>query len=302
MAFNINFINSHVILYIFSTLWYITLLKIVSRILLWQQSFSASLSFISLQVWVTFILFSLCFPFHTFAPAVSLFPPYMITEPLSSPSTQLFPSLSSLSLSPSVSFSLFPTEKGLFLPRMPLFCSNAHFPNPDCCFRLHSLLPYTHTYTHRHTHTHIDTRFTSMQNGGSLCSWRLTRRRVRWQAEGRLRRREGEGRSPLGRGEVSDATHAHDCVHTYSNPALPLVMWIPAESDVTGYKWGQIQVKKRNQEKRLKVKYTTERSRWWQRFIKTAHCWVALWSWCSCLHVVEFRSLKHFVWGLGKWF
>lgn len=40
-------------------------------------------------------------------------------------------------------------------------------------------------------------------------------------------------------GEVSDTTCARECMHTHSYSALPLVMWLPAESDVTGLKWGQ---------------------------------------------------------------
>ena len=40
-------------------------------------------------------------------------------------------------------------------------------------------------------------------------------------------------------------THVHKyvcvcvCARTHSNPVQPLVMWLPAESDVTDFKWEQ---------------------------------------------------------------
>lgn len=78
---------------------------------------------------------------------------------------------------------------------MPLLCLSAPFPSTGCRFRLH----HTYTLTDTSTHTHLDTRFTSMQNGGGLCSWRLTRRRERWQAEG------GRGGGGKGTGETHGA-------------------------------------------------------------------------------------------------
>lgn len=108
-----------------------------------------------------------------------LSPLYMIIKLLSSPflSALTLP-LSSLSLSPSVSFFLsLQQSEGYFYPEC--HCSaRAHTSRAlaaaSGCTLHHA---YTHTYTH--THTHVVTRFTSMQNGGGLCSSRLTRRRER---------------------------------------------------------------------------------------------------------------------------
>lgn len=128
--------------------------------------------------------------------------------------------LSSLFLSPFVSFSFPPTEWGLFLPRMPLLCLSAPFTSTGCCFRLHHTHTRTHSYLHKRTHTHLDTRFTSMQNGGGLCSWRLTRRRERDDKQREDEEEEGKGQEkPMGqrsKGEVSDTTCAGECVHTHT--------------------------------------------------------------------------------------
>lgn len=102
---------------------------------------------------------------HTLVPAVHLSLPllYMITKhlplPLSSPLPPCHPPSPFLSLQQS---------QGYF------------YPECHCSARAHSspaLAPALGCTLLQHTHTRTDTRFTSMQNGGGLCSRRLTRRR-----------------------------------------------------------------------------------------------------------------------------
>lgn len=175
----------------------------------------------SLPVWVILVLFS--FTFTHLHLQVSLSTTRSLNFHLS-PSSQLLPSLSSLPHchSPSPFLSL-QQSRGYFYPECN--CSaRAHtsLALAGCCLRLHSTAPpihsnlhaHIHTHTHTHTCTHVVTTFTSMQDGGGLCSWRLTRRRERWQAE-EVEAEEGKKRRPLGGGgKLGKWVTTHMCVHT----------------------------------------------------------------------------------------
>lgn len=152
----------------------------------WVHCYREATSFRSINVnmWVILSvpfssLYFSCFTVHTFEPEVSLFSLY-------TPQSLHF-SLSPLSACHPLSlFPLPPTEQGLFLPRMPLFCSSAHFLSTGCRFRVHSAAAHIRLHSQKHKHTHVDTQ----QNGGSPCSWGLTRRREGWRAEGGQKGRE----------------------------------------------------------------------------------------------------------------
>lgn len=101
-------------------------------------------------------------------------------------------------------------------------------------------------YTLTGTNTHVDTWLASMQNGGGLRGWRLTRRRERWQKEGGKERirRERDREEPTGQRKgkmekwVTPRVHLGVC-HRYSNSAQHLLMWLPAEFDMAVFKWKQ---------------------------------------------------------------